>query len=163
VVFESLRTYFELNQKLAHFLDVHYLSDREAWCTLNQFGDLVDFFKVHRFERLPNGQSGIVVSTKLAELREYAGIENFCLLRMFDFSRFRGGSFVGWTESAISQAMGNQGTVFGKLAVSSQHSYSRGIQKLDCNSNGRYRQENLRVQSCRSQTGRKFYCARLEA
>jgi hypothetical protein len=36
----SNKNYYELNQKLAHILGVHFISERNAWCKLDDHGDI---------------------------------------------------------------------------------------------------------------------------
>jgi hypothetical protein len=40
------QSYYELNQKLSHVLDIHFVPERRAWCKLDDHGDMVDVFKV---------------------------------------------------------------------------------------------------------------------
>ena len=125
---EDLKTYFEINQKIAHVLDLHYLPERNAWCKLNQFGDIDEVVKVIELGGLSEDWAEKVIVAKLDALTEFAVIQDFCLVRMFDFTRIRTGSFSGWNHSVEPMPFGNQTTIFGRQSISNNGSYSRGIQ-----------------------------------
>ena len=61
---ESRKRYFELEQKISHVLGIHYVSERNAWCRLDQFGDIEDIVKITELKVLPNNQSGKIITVK---------------------------------------------------------------------------------------------------
>ena len=96
----AVGTYFELSQKLAHILELHFVEERQAWCKLDRLGDLLDVVKIIEVD-LPNNESGTVITVRREALSEYAGLESYSLFRMFDFTRFKSGNFNGWNLSLI--------------------------------------------------------------
>jgi hypothetical protein len=126
---ESRRNYFELEEKISHVLELHYMAERNAWCRLDKHGDFEDVVKVIELKDLPNRDSGTIITFNKKALGKYAGIGNFKLCRMYDFTRFRRGDFFGWRGEQKPVEFGNKKDIFGKLAVSEGYgSYSRGIQ-----------------------------------
>jgi hypothetical protein len=126
---KSKSTYYELNQKIAQVLGIHHLDERDAWCDLNRFGDIDEIVKIHRLPKLPGRQPGTVISMRRDRLGEFSAAAGYCLLRMFDFTRYRSGGFSNWGDDRISQPFGNSQNVFGHLGMcGSTGSYSRGVQ-----------------------------------
>ena len=126
---ESRREYFELEQKIAHILELHYMSERNAWCRLNQFGDIEDIVKITKLDDLPNNGSGTIVTINKNALGKYTSVGKFSLCRMFDFTRYKTGGFSGWGRQKEPTRFGNGDDIFGRLVVYNGYgSYSRGFQ-----------------------------------
>lgn len=126
---ESRRKYFELEQKISHVLGLHHMPERNAWCRLDQHGDIEDVVKILELNNLTGKESGTVVTMKKSVLGEYASLENYSLCRMFDFTRYKKGSFSGWRNNNNANRVGNGIDIFSNLMVYNGYgSYSRGIQ-----------------------------------
>ena len=126
---ESRRHYFELEQKISHVLDLHYMSECNAWCRLDKMGDIEEIVKIIELSDLPNRESGTIITFNQKVLGEYTGVGNYALCRMFDFTRYRRGDFFGWRGENKPVKFGNKKDIFGKIAVYEGYgSYSRGIQ-----------------------------------
>ena len=126
---KTTKLYYELEQKISHVLDIHYISDRNAWCRLNQFGDIEEVAKITELKDLPNNESGIIITIKRDILGEYTSVSEFSLCRMFDFMRYKTSNFSGWGHGNEPVGFGNENDIFGKLVVVNGYgSYSRGIQ-----------------------------------
>lgn len=126
---EFRKRYFELEQKISHVLDIHYLLERNAWCKLDQFGDIEDVIKIIHLPDLRDNESGTIITAKKDILGKYASVGKFSLCRMFDFTRYKKGDFWGWDNPPERQGFGNGKDIFGRLAVADGYgSYSRGFQ-----------------------------------
>jgi hypothetical protein len=126
------KDYYEVNQKMAHVLDLHHIEERDAWCGMNRHGDIDEICKIHRIKSAPDRVDGVAITMRRDRIGEFAGAGNYCLLRMFDFTRFRSGNFNGWPRKDRSQPFGDGKTVFGNITVFERFgSYSRGIQIID--------------------------------
>jgi hypothetical protein len=136
--FEGLydnESYYELNQKLAHILGIHFLAERKAWCKLDNHGDIVDVFKIIEIDNFPGNRTGKIICARIDSLKEYAGIENLILIRMFDFTRFKSGNFSGWGSQRETESFGESESVYGSLTIESGvGSYSRGMQLINLRS-----------------------------
>lgn len=126
---ESKKRYFELEQKISHVLGIHFISERNAWCKLDKFGDLEDVVKITELKETSNNETGTIITFKKEILGEYTSVCKFTLIRMFDFTRYKSGSFSGWSNRNEPVEFGGQSHIFGSLVVSNGYgSYSRGFQ-----------------------------------
>ncbi len=92
----------ELNQKLVHSLDLHFVPERNAYCRLDDHGDIEDVIRVLRAE-LGNGRESLTAVTILArDLSTYMTLADMALVFLFDFTRVVPGSFNGWGRSRPS-------------------------------------------------------------
>jgi len=73
--------YPELNQRISHILDAHWLEERSAYCRLNELGDFDDAVPIK------NDEEGTVVAIALAALEPYMLLTDSVLIRLFDFAR----------------------------------------------------------------------------
>lgn len=92
------RTYYELSQDLALAHGLHWLDERDAWCRLNDDGDVVELARVERLgeDRLePDTGVSVTIDRKLLELHMAA--THTCLVQMFD-SICVTSDFNGWTS-----------------------------------------------------------------
>jgi hypothetical protein len=95
--------YFEVLQKFLHVFDLHLVEERASYCRLDQYGDLEDMI---RMVEVPGkgdafGASAIVIDREL--LDEYMVLTQSVIVRMFDFTRYRGGGFDGWRNREFSE------------------------------------------------------------
>lgn len=128
------QSYYEINQIISHVLDVHFAPERNAWCRLDDHGDMLDVFKVIKIDDLPRNESGTIICAKKGVLSEYSSVENLTLIRMFDITRYRSGNFSGWGNERQSTEIGNSKTIHGSLSVTpGTGSYSRGFQLIELN------------------------------
>ncbi len=126
---ESKKLYFELEQKISHVLGIHFMSERSAWCRLDRFGDFEDIVKIIEINRLPNNETGTVITIKKDIFGEYTSVSKMLLVRMFDFTRYKSGSFSGWGSRNAPIQFDGKNNIFGSLVVSESYgSYSRGFQ-----------------------------------
>jgi hypothetical protein len=126
------QSYYELNQKIAHVLDVHFVPERMAWCKLDDHGDMLDIFKVLEIDNLPRNETGTIICAKMDVLSEYLSVESLTVIRMFEFTRYRSGNFSDWDNSRESVDFGNSESVYGSLSITPEiGSYSRGFQFID--------------------------------
>lgn len=122
----SLRSYFELSQKLSHVLGLHYLEGRRAWCKLDHLGDILEVAKL--FSSGDRDNRFMIITMRRDALAEYAGLTNTQLLRMFDFTRLNRRHFSGWGKHSVAP-LPDHPSIRGKIGVRPNHaSYTRGVQ-----------------------------------
>jgi hypothetical protein len=86
----------EISQKLVHALDLHYIEERNAYCRLDDDGDLEDVISIVE-QRDEGGVEDITLVTISAkEFWEYARLSRMGMVIFFDFTRVIFGSFSGW-------------------------------------------------------------------
>lgn len=129
---ESNNSYLEINQKIAHVLGLHHVPERDAWCVLDKFGDIEDIIKIFKPSNFQNNQTGKIVTIKKTALSDYTTIQKYNLLRMYDFTRYKSGSFSSWGDNRKSTEFGDNTNIFGNLNIEPDNgSYSRGFQLID--------------------------------
>lgn len=85
-------TYLELNQRLAHILDIHKVDHRNAYCKVDeQTGDLVDVISFSQ-------DDDIVCTIDKKSLDFYMFLTDTVLVQLFDVTRWKSGSFNGWQQ-----------------------------------------------------------------
>lgn len=117
--------YIEILQKFVHVLDLHFIAERNAYCSLDERGDLEEFIRVHKYERREDGFNGCAVEIRRTMLDRYAVLTDMRLVRMFDFTRFA--SFSSW-EGPISNEVRSHGTIYYRLHRQESASFTRGVQ-----------------------------------
>ena len=119
-------SYFEVNQEITQIMDLHYVGERNAWCKLDQHGDIEECIKILVLE----GGRAIVVKAKV--LNKYCAASRTKLLRMFDFTRYRKGNFSGWGRGRDERHLpGHDGIAVWLTVQPGVGSYSRGVQLIE--------------------------------
>jgi len=122
------RQYYELNQKISQLLELHYMQERNAWCKLDNSGDIWDAIKIIKLDILPGYFSNNVIYANQQLLGEYAAVNDYLLLRMFDFTRVSK-DFLSWSGDRNRVEISNVNNVYGNITiVSNVGSTSRGVQ-----------------------------------
>jgi hypothetical protein len=97
------RPVIELSQKLVHSLGVHYFPERNAYCRLDEHGDIEDVIAVFNEAagKLYGYSKVVIISAK--DLAEYMALSEQALVRKFDFTRVPPGGFSSWDDGQHSQ------------------------------------------------------------
>ncbi len=90
----------ELNQKLVHSLDLHFLEERRAYCRLNDEGDLEDVVTIFEEKTDDPSESRRAIFIKSPDLNQYLALSGTVLFRKFDFTRTMPGTFNGWDSKS---------------------------------------------------------------
>lgn len=88
----------ELSQKLVHSLGLHFVPERNAYCRLDDRGDIEDVIRVIRTDLGTARESLTAVTILAKELFTYMTLADMVLVYFFDFTRFKSVSFNGWGE-----------------------------------------------------------------
>ena len=106
--FEGVKNYepqIEINQKLVHALDLHYVDERNAYCRLDERGDIEKVITLYRDTTGDPWQDVRAATLRPRELAAYMALTATSLVTFFDFTRYSPGEFDGWPEgSAESRA-----------------------------------------------------------
>lgn len=89
-------TPIEINQKLVHCLDVHYVEERKAYCRLNDNGDIEDVIRILTLAVPDQIEGREVVTILRKDLDNYMALADLALVLKFDFTRYVPGSFDSW-------------------------------------------------------------------
>ena len=86
----------ELSQRLVHALQLHYAEERNAYCRIDESGDVDDIVKVVDRPSERVGESVCVVTIRSEEFFEYARLADMGVVFFFDFTRYRPELFTSW-------------------------------------------------------------------
>lgn len=114
----------ELSQKLVHSLDLHFVSERSAYCRLDSKGDIEDVIKVVQLNKGSTWGYLDVVTILRKDLDTFMALSETCLVLSFDFTRVRWGSFHGWGE--IERYNREEADLFYHGGADGQGSYCHG-------------------------------------
>jgi len=81
-----------------HALGLHFVAERNAYCRLDERGDIQDAIRVIRIELSPAQESLTVVTILAKDLSTYMTLADMALVYFFDFTRFKSGTFGGWGD-----------------------------------------------------------------
>ncbi|OOG38614.1 hypothetical protein [Rhodanobacter sp. C05] len=88
----------ELSQKLVHALGLHFVLERNAYCRLDDRGDIEDVIRVIRTELSPGRESLTAVTILAKDISTYMTLADMALVYFFDFTRFKSGAFNRWGD-----------------------------------------------------------------
>jgi hypothetical protein len=88
----------EISQRLVHALELHYMEERNAYCRLDEFGDIEDIIRIFDVPSERFDESVHVVTIRGQEFYEYARLAGMGVVFFYDFTRFRPASFSGWSN-----------------------------------------------------------------
>jgi len=120
------KTYFELAQEISHAHNLHWLEERQAWCRLNDEGDVVDLAGLER-QVAPGGMSATLVWMDRRLLDMHMAATGTCLAQMFDSTRVPS-DFTGFSNSGYGEFVDAGRTMTYKCSVEGPSSYFRGVQ-----------------------------------
>lgn len=99
--FEGVKAYqsnIEISQKLVHALDLYYMDERNAFCRLDERGDIENVIVVQD-NRIDDVNKHLrTVTIRGRDLATYMALSGTSLVTKFDFTRFAWGAFSGWGE-----------------------------------------------------------------
>jgi hypothetical protein len=87
----------EISQKLVHALDLHFVDERQAFCRIDEAGDIEDVIRLIDIPSDKWGESILVITIKAVELYEYARLAGMGLVFFYDFTR-TSPNFMGWSN-----------------------------------------------------------------
>ena len=86
----------ELSQRLVHALQLHYVEERNAYCRIDELGDVDEVIKITDRPSEQTGEPVSVVTMSSEEFFEYARLADMGVVFFFDFTRNRPESITGW-------------------------------------------------------------------
>lgn len=100
----------EINQKLVHCLDIHYIPERKAYCRLDSNGDIEDVIRIMTLPLADQLEGREVVTILRKDLDTYMAVADMVLVVKFDFTRTVSGRFCGW--QGASRYHRDEGEIF---------------------------------------------------
>ncbi len=130
--FPGLRGYrspVEVNQRIVHALNLHWLPERKAYCELDDRGDLVDVIVLHEIAGKTGWDDTTVVLVQAKKLSDYMAVSGQSMLRKFDFTRTAPESFRSWDGRIFSDHESDD-LVYHGGKIAGQASYINGVQVI---------------------------------
>ncbi|MFX1521448.1 MAG: hypothetical protein ACFFCD_16185 [Promethearchaeota archaeon] len=87
--YKEKESYVEINQKISHVFDIHWVEEKHGWCKLNELGEVIPIANWIEQDDLT------LCTLRKQELDFYLFLSNACLIRLFDVSRS-----LDWSKSA---------------------------------------------------------------
>ena len=94
------KRYYEVLQKFAQLSEIHFLQERQAYCRLDELGDIEEVIRIIEFPSKGSEYGGITVTCKRRVIGEYAALRDSVIVRTFDFTFCDLSRFHGWAESS---------------------------------------------------------------
>ncbi len=89
----------EISQQLIHALEIYWLDEENAYCRLNEEGDIEPVIRQLCLEKQANQPGAILVTILAKDLHRYMAVTECAFVTKFDFTRFISGSFSGWQDT----------------------------------------------------------------
>lgn len=93
----SRRRSIEISQKLVHALDLHYTEERNAYCRLDEDGDLEDVICITEKDRDSWPDHLTLVTILMKDFAEYMRLSDMGMVIFFDFTRVDHRTFGMWS------------------------------------------------------------------
>ena len=90
----------ELSQKLVHALELHFLDERNAYCRLNERGNIEDIINVYSDPTGDPWQDVRAVTIRSHQLDTYMALTATSLVTFFSFTRFSPSEFDDWPKKS---------------------------------------------------------------
>jgi hypothetical protein len=91
--------YYEASQKFAQLSGIHFLPERQAYCRLDEVGDIEEVIRIIEFPSNGGEYGGTTITCKRSVVDEYAALTDSVIVRTFDFTFCDLSRFGGWSKS----------------------------------------------------------------
>ncbi len=127
--YEDDKNYFEILQKFAHTIDLHYIGHKNAWCRLDENGDIEEVLRILKFPNKAGLDTEYVATVLRSVLDEYLLASQAIAIRAFDFTRVDD-SFHAWGGEREQTDYEDADFAYRLTIESGVGSYLRGVQIL---------------------------------
>ncbi|HEY6349511.1 MAG TPA: hypothetical protein VI636_08895 [Candidatus Angelobacter sp.] len=124
--------YFEALQRFIHVFGLHFLEDRNAYCRLDEHGDVEEMIRIVAVPEKGDDFGGNIITFNRDLLDEYMALTDSVLVRTFDFTRYPP-NFGGWTNLPDAQETTDGDLVYRSHIEPGHASFMRGIQIVRSN------------------------------
>jgi len=124
------KSYYEVLQKFIQISGLHYIHERNAYCQLDDHGDIEDAIRIIQTQEKGEHFALNVVIFKRSVLDQYAALTDSVILRTFDFTRFRQSEFRMWSPTKLKQ-ISDKDLIYHLHLEPGRASYIRGVQVIE--------------------------------
>ena len=89
------KNYFEVCQKFVHLSDLHFVPERNAYCRLDDHGDIDKVVRIVTFPDKGDEFGGTVITVQRRALDDYMALLDVVMVRTFEFDRSDAGQLPG--------------------------------------------------------------------
>ena len=122
------KSYYEILQKVTHVFDLHYMEERHAYCRLDRNGDVEEAIRIIEMPGKGEAFGANVVVFNRDLLDEYLILTDSVIVRTFDFTRYRPGTFNGWAAAHNARVVSDGDMHYRYHCEPGYASYVRGFQ-----------------------------------
>ena len=121
--------YYELLQEFTHFSDIHWRSDRHAYCGIDQNGDIEAVVSVTKRDK---SEPITLITCKRKTLELFLATSGKVLLRFYDFIMIKPGEFDSWKGGVKRRTTERDDLFYDQCIHPKGHAYTRGAQIVRC-------------------------------
>lgn len=118
-------SYFELSQRFAHVMGLHYMPERHAWCRLDRNGDVEDVVRIVEIPPKDDGYPGHVILCDRETLAKYAELTASAFVQLFDITYVQPGNFTSWHHDTYRNR--EFGSIRYRYGTGSYAAFARGF------------------------------------
>ncbi len=122
------KNYYELSQKFAHVLDLHYVPHKKAFCDLDENGDVRSIVEIKNLPKSSGPFDEFMIVASRQFLDNYLNASHSIAVRVFDFTRFDNKSFSGWGDGRNETKREDAEFAYNLTIQPGVGSYLRGVQ-----------------------------------
>ncbi len=122
------KSHFEVLQRFVHVSGLHFLPERNAYCRLDEHGDIEEAVRIISAPGKGDDFGGTIVTFDRQLLDEYMALTDSVMVRMFDFTRYRPSQFGGWSRPPEPKYVTEDDVFFRAVIEPGHASFMRGCQ-----------------------------------
>ena len=114
----------ELSQRLVQALDIYFVEEANAYCRLNENGDVEPVIRLRDLSGQAEQVNAILVTIEAEQLHRYMAVTETALVMKFDFTRIKSNAFDGWHNP--KRGSYGKGDLFYHFGVQHRASFANG-------------------------------------
>ena len=125
---QEQQSYIEISPRLTHPFDLHYVTERSAYCRFDENGEVEDVIRIELALHENQDENSRIVTIQRDVLDEYLTMTNQNLVLLFDSMRLDRGNFNGWSDQTIEHGKENPEILYRMGRSGNIATYLRGFQ-----------------------------------
>ena len=121
--------YYEVLQKFAQIAGIHFVHERQAYCRIDEKGDIEDVVRFIEFPSKDGDYGGTAITCQREVIDEYAALTESVIVRTFDFT-FCDSRFGGWNMSHEVEEVHDKGLFYRSHVERGHAAFRRGCQLI---------------------------------
>jgi hypothetical protein len=122
--------YYEVLQKFTQIFGLHLLNEKQAYCRIDEQGDIEDVIRIVEVPESGGRYGGAVITCMRRLVDEYAVLTDSAIVQPFDFTFCDFSRFGGWKDSSKVEHTREKHVAFYSHIENGHGSYRRGVQLI---------------------------------